>query len=210
MISRSLGAEFGGSVGIVYYLAAAVGVTFYLTAFAESFCSFGIAGFDEMGEEQQGWTQFAVGSVTLIVLFVQANVGASFFLKFNTLIFAILVASIIIGGVSFIGAAGTKPEVPDFVGPNWDTFGRNRWLVPDYTTYFEVFIVIFPAVTGIMAGGELQRGPGRSWGLDWPGDALRHHVLPLHLHGPDVDHRGVRRKGHAGGQPDHFSGLLVL
>ena len=167
MISRSLGAEFGGSVGIVYYLAAAVGVTFYLTAFAESFCSFGIAGFDEMGEEQQGWTQFAVGSVTLIVLFVQANVGASFFLKFNTLIFAILVASIIIGGVSFIGAAGTKPEVPDFVGPNWDTFGRNRWLVPDYTTYFEVFIVIFPAVTGIMAGanysGDLA-DPGGSIG----------------------------------------------
>ena len=37
MISRSLGPEFGGAVGCVYYLAAVIGVTFYLTAFAENF-----------------------------------------------------------------------------------------------------------------------------------------------------------------------------
>ena len=166
MISRSLGAEFGGSVGIVYYLAAAVGVTFYLTAFAESFCSFGVAGFDSMGESQQYWTKFAVGSITLLLLFIQANIGASFFLKFNTLIFAVLIASIATGMVSFIGAASSK-SIEGFVGPNWNTFGENRWLVSDYETYFEVFIVIFPAVTGIMAGanysGDLE-DPGGSIG----------------------------------------------
>lgn len=38
MISRSLGPEFGGSVGLVFYLANAVAVTFHLTAFGENFC----------------------------------------------------------------------------------------------------------------------------------------------------------------------------
>src|SRR5690554_1654160 len=38
MISRSLGPEFGGSVGLVFYLANAVAVTFYMTAFAENVC----------------------------------------------------------------------------------------------------------------------------------------------------------------------------
>ena len=36
MISRSLGPEFGGAVGIVFYLANAIGVSFYLVAFADN------------------------------------------------------------------------------------------------------------------------------------------------------------------------------
>ena len=54
MISRSLGPEFGGAVGCVYYLAAVIGVTFYLTAFAENFSSFGIPGYDAMDQITRG------------------------------------------------------------------------------------------------------------------------------------------------------------
>lgn len=37
MISRSLGPEFGGAVGIIFYFANAIGTTFYLVAFADNF-----------------------------------------------------------------------------------------------------------------------------------------------------------------------------
>jgi hypothetical protein len=37
MISRSLGPEVGVSVGLIFYLANAVGLAFYMIAFAENF-----------------------------------------------------------------------------------------------------------------------------------------------------------------------------
>ena len=41
--------------------------------------------------------EVVVESISLLLLFAQANVGAAFFLKFNTIIFAILIISIIVG-----------------------------------------------------------------------------------------------------------------
>ena len=117
MISRSLGPEFGGAVGCVYYLAAVIGVTFYLTAFAENFSSFGIPGYDAMDQDAQGNWKLLVESVALLLLFGQANIGAAFFLKFNTIIFAILMVSIMVGTVSFFAGPGAHhTSVPGFVG----------------------------------------------------------------------------------------------
>eukprot|EP00943_MAST-04B_sp_MAST-4B-sp1_P003479 g3479.t1 len=223
MISRSLGPEFGGAVGCVYYLAAVIGVTFYLTAFAENFTTFGIPGYEAMDKDTQASWNLLVESVALLLLFGQANVGASFFLKFNTIIFAILLVSIVVGIVSFISGPSASHVVPGFVGPNLHTFTENTFpfskhkkdhcicnvKFPNVTcgingeitcgwstcdprannsiamndksdvcgtdtikgtkrlTYFDVFIVIFPAVTGIMAGanysGDLA-DPGGSIG----------------------------------------------
>ena len=227
MISRSLGPEFGGAVGCVYYLAAVIGVTFYLTAFAENFSSFGIPGYDLMDDATQKSWKLVVESISLLLLFAQANVGAAFFLKFNTIIFAILIISIIVGTISFISGPSSNHVVPGFVGPNINTFTENTWFPAekriDQCTcntvmqpmdkcgnigtitcawalcdpnvnnsmvmtgasasgvcgadtiestkplgYFDVFIVIFPAVTGIMAGanysGDLE-DPGGSIGI---------------------------------------------
>ncbi len=235
MISRSLGAEFGGSVGLVYFLASAIGITFYLTAFSEVFVTI-IPGFDAMDATTQYWYQFMVGSVALLLLFIQAQIGASFFLKLNSALMAILSVAIICGFASFLTAAPTKHGVDGFVGPNAKTFWANTWPqdiprqcactiipnkhqtcgndnvpndvlkcvmadcaynsasndtfilsdtevkkngcgVPDQTApkdvthentgYFDVFVVIFPAVTGIMAGANMSgdlADPGASIG----------------------------------------------
>ncbi len=223
MISRSLGPEFGGAVGCVYYLAAVIGVTFYLTAFAENFTTFGVPGYEAMDKDTQANWNLLVESVALLLLFGQANVGAAFFLKFNTIIFAILIISIVVGIISFISGPSASHVVPGFVGPNLHTFtentygpkqknldqcicsvkfpddkcGNNGGITCGWSTcdprannsilmsstfgvcgtdnikgtkplhYFDVFIVIFPAVTGIMAGanysGDLA-DPGGSIG----------------------------------------------
>lgn len=141
LISRSLGLEIGGAIGIPLYLSQAISVAFYIIGFTEAMMSVPfIAALDPR----------LVSTVVALVFVVIAYVGADFALRIQYGILAILVAALI---SFFTGGWG------DFVEPN---------LMPQYTegvSFWIVFAVFFPAVTGIEVGismsGDLK-DPSRS------------------------------------------------
>ncbi len=154
LISRVLGVEFGGAIGIALFFALALSVPFYILGFAEAL----IRSYPILAPYFQ-----VITLTTALVLFTLAFFGAGWAIKTQYMIMAFLFFSILV----FLGGA-----ISHF---NLATLQHN--LYPDYTSidttsnsgpffsYWLIFAIYFPAVTGIDAGinmsGDLE-DPARS------------------------------------------------
>lgn len=145
LISRSLGPEFGASIGIALFFAQALSVPFYILGFVKALTS---------TVPELAPYFMPIGLATALLLFVINYVGSSWALKLQYGILAILVASI----VAFLGGG--------IAGWEMATFNAN--MSPQYTpdtNFWSVFALFFPAVTGIMAGVNMSgdlKSPERS------------------------------------------------
>ena len=145
LISRSLGVEFGGAIGVVFFLAQAISVALYCLGFAEA-----VDGAFPMC----GLEIYHIATITNLVVFGAVMIGASWAIKIQYAILAVLAASLFsfFAGVpaAFDSAVFFENMQPVSIDKN------NIWLM---------FALFFPAVTGIMAGanmsGDLQ-DPARS------------------------------------------------
>jgi amino acid transporter len=141
LISRSLGLEIGGAIGIPLYLSQAISVAFYIIGFTEAVR---VLPFFE------AFSPALIATVVALAFVVIAWVGADFALKIQYVILAILVAALV---SFFTGGWG------EFIEPN---------LTPQYSdgiSFWIVFAVFFPAVTGIEVGISLSgdlKDPSRS------------------------------------------------
>ena len=140
MISRSLGLETGGAVGIPLYFAQALSVALYTIGFAESIV-------DAFGN----FNQLYVALITTIAVAVLALTSAEIAIKAQYFIMAAIALSLI----SFA------------FGHPLETTSIEIWAVPGQSTesFWTVLAVFFPAVTGIMAGVSMSgdlREPNRS------------------------------------------------
>ncbi|TDG47570.1 hypothetical protein AWZ03_006009 [Drosophila navojoa] len=180
IISRSLGPEFGASVGVVFAFANAVSASMNTIGFCESLNlllkSNGLIIVDNGINDIR-----IVGSVTILVLILICCVGMEWETKAqNFLIFTIILAIInfLIG--SAIGPRGDEQQISrGFVGFSWSTFKDNfgsdyRYAEGVNHNFFSVFAIFFPSVTGIQAGanicGDLKDAgaaipKGTFWGL---------------------------------------------
>ncbi len=137
IISRSFGLNIGGSVGISLYLSQAISVSFYIIAFAEAFTplfpwlqdNFGIQIYDTRIVSLP-----AMAILTVLMLTRGANSG----MKSLYVVAGILFIAIIF---FLLG----RPLNPDYQVHLTDTIDK-----PD--DFFYVFIILFPAFTGIIAG----------------------------------------------------------
>ena len=93
LISRSLGAEFGGAIGLVFFFAQAISVAMYVIGFTEAF-------------EDTFPTMLSfkvIATIVNVIVFACVYIGAGWTIKVQYFILATLVASLIsffIGGVA--------------------------------------------------------------------------------------------------------------
>ncbi len=145
LISRSLGLEFGGAIGLVFYLAQAVSVSMYVIGFTEAF----LTAFPSLGLSTR-----VFASVVNVIVFLCVYIGAGWTIKVQYGILAILVLSL----ASFFGGA-----IPQFSGSTLVANLRPAFL--EGQGFFTMFALFFPAVTGIMAGANMSgdlRSPSKS------------------------------------------------
>ncbi|WP_420631932.1 amino acid permease [Candidatus Leptofilum sp.] len=132
LISRSLGLEVGGAIGIPLYLSQAISIAFYIIGFTEALLAI---------EFFQGIDPRLIATAVALLFAVIAYIGADFALRIQFFILAVLVIALI-----------------SFFAGGWDSFGTINFSA-NYTignSFWTVFAVFFPAVTGIEVGISLS------------------------------------------------------
>jgi len=145
VISRTLGIEFGGAIGIVLYLAQSVSIAFYCIGFGEALCEILPPAF-------AGYTQI-IATLAVFFLFIFAWLGADWATKFQFIVMVLLFAAL----VSFF-AGGILKWNSALLYNNWSkpTSDMNFWIL---------FAIFFPAVTGFTQGVSMSgdlKDPGKS------------------------------------------------
>ena len=155
LISRSLGPVFGGTIGILFFIAQAVATSMYVIGFAESIV-------DMLDEPFTGTIDNDVriiGLGTSLLLLCVALIGVSWYAKCQIgLLVALVTAMVAVTVGSALPDTPSTTENADagFTGYEWRNDGAEYSVDPTLPTvtqsFFTVFSVFFPAVTGIMAG----------------------------------------------------------
>ena len=151
LISRSLGLEIGGAIGIPLYLSQAISVAFYIIGFTEALIRI---------EFFQAFDPRLIATIVALIFGAIAYIGADFALKIQFFILAILVAALV-----------------SFFSGGWDSF-TPPVLSANYTpdvTFWIAFAVFFPAVTGITVGASFSgdlKNPSKSIPLGTIGSIL--------------------------------------
>lgn len=149
LISRSLGPESGGAIGLTLFLAQALSVPFYILGFTEALT----IAFPHFSESFQMITYVTASALLLLNLF-----GAEWAIKIQYVILTTLLISVVI----FLGGALTHFELNQF----WDNMGTHFAVDgEDASSFWSAFAIYFPAVTGIMTGVNMSgdlKDPSRS------------------------------------------------
>ncbi len=145
VISRTLGPEFGGALGLVLFLAQSVSIAFYCIGFGEALAV----------TLPPAWavSPRLAAALAVSALFVLAWLGADWATRFQYIVMGLLLAAL----VSFYAGA-------------LETWRPARivldWRSPDGALpFWAIFAIFFPAVTGFTQGVSMSgdlRDPGRS------------------------------------------------
>ena len=151
IISRSFGLNIGATIGIALFLSQAISVAFYIIAFTEAFQILFTYVFDTYGIDLP---RQVISIPALIILgIVIVKKGANLGVKALYVVVAILFFAIIM----FLAGSATPGYVSDFSFFNSGT--------TDFSNFFIIFAIIFPAFTGMTAGVGLSgdlKNPAKS------------------------------------------------
>ncbi|KAK7068984.1 hypothetical protein SK128_015902 [Halocaridina rubra] len=163
MISRSLGAEVGGAIGLMFAFANACAASMHIVGFCESLndllASLNTKIFDG------GLNDIRLNAcITILVLIAIVRIGLEWEARAQVFLLLVLIVAMgdfVIG--AFMGPMDDEELAKGFVGMNTTVFYNN--LLSDYRqdkvsgaqmTFFNVFAVFFPACTGILAGANIS------------------------------------------------------
>ena len=154
LISRVLGPEFGGAIGLALFFAQALSVPFYILGFTEALVHT-IGGLDAYFE--------IIGVSVALALFVLSYIGANWAIRTQFAIMAVLGVSIL---VLFAGAGQlfNLETLQTNWGAGYTALHPQEAWSGNYS-FWIVFAIYFPAVTGILAGVNMSgdlRDPSRS------------------------------------------------
>ncbi|MGM0453102.1 MAG: amino acid permease [Thermodesulfobacteriota bacterium] len=145
LISRTLGLEFGGAIGIVLFLAQSVSIAFYTIGFGEVLA--------RLLPVAIPFAPQMIAAAAVFFLFVFAWLGADWAARFQNIVMVILfaaIASFFVGGLL-----------------RWDTAMLiDNFAAPDTAPpFWVIFAIFFPAVTGFTQGVSMSgdlKDPGKS------------------------------------------------
>ena len=146
IISRSLGIEVGGAVGVPLFVSQALAVAMYIFGFREGV----VWALTGVGLDLPASAPLVIDLATFALVFGIAYVSAEFAFRVQYVIMAVIVLSIVL----VLGSpAGWDPSrellwVGDWRGSVEDGFSG--------TDFWVVFAVFFPAATGVMAGANMS------------------------------------------------------
>ncbi|KAJ3192212.1 hypothetical protein HK101_006897 [Irineochytrium annulatum] len=164
MISRSLGKEFGGSVGILFYLGNAIGSAMYVLGVVEVFIA-NVAPQISFGDSSKDARIY--GTVLLLAVALVVLTGVRVFQSISIFFFTAVVLALLstLAGMVSAGRPGAMDGVayfPRYFTDNWNPGYQlpNSDGYVGSVTFFDLVGVFFPAVTGVLAGssrvGELE------------------------------------------------------
>uniref|UniRef100_A0AC34QDX9 Uncharacterized protein n=1 Tax=Panagrolaimus sp. JU765 TaxID=591449 RepID=A0AC34QDX9_9BILA len=156
LISRSLGPEFGGSIGLIFSVANAVGAAMYVVGFAETvrdlMVEYGFTIFDGGLNDVR-----LIGLVTCIILMGIVFIGTGFESKMQMGLLVILTLSILDYFLGTFFPVSHMQRLKGITGYSSTTLSEN--FLPNFRdgyNFFTVFSIYFPAATGIMAGANIS------------------------------------------------------
>jgi len=138
IISKSLGLEAGGSIGIPFYISLMLSAALYIVGFTLGWLWI-------FPDHPPMLVSFIAWSALLIISYISAH----FAIRIQYLIMGIIAVSLF----SFLLTSNEPVSNPELIG----TF--------ENANFWDVFAVFFPAVTGIMAGANMSgdlKNPRRS------------------------------------------------
>ncbi|XP_021446137.2 solute carrier family 12 member 2 isoform X1 [Oncorhynchus mykiss] len=154
LISRSLGPEFGGSIGLIFAFANAVAVAMYVVGFAETVVEL-LGSVDCIMTDEINDIRI-IGTITIILLLGISMAGMEWEAKAQIFLLVVLITAIFnyfIG--SFIPLKSKESQ--GFFG--YDSAIMMENMGPDFRgteSFFSVFAIFFPAATGILAGANIS------------------------------------------------------
>lgn len=136
LISRTLGIEFGGAIGIVLYLAQSVSIAFYCIGFGEALSA--------MLPWSEARLPQIIAALSVAFLFVFAWLGTDWATRFQYVVMAVLGLAL----VSFF-VGGWMRWNPVTLAQNWSA-------PPAAPGFWILFAIFFPAVTGFTQGVSMS------------------------------------------------------
>ncbi|XP_034097326.1 solute carrier family 12 member 9 [Drosophila albomicans] len=192
MISRTLGLEFGGSIGTLFFFANVVGCAMAIAGCTEGLIdNFGKGGQFVLHSDSylpdSDWYRFLYSSIINTCMLLVCLVGAALFAKTSVLILGVVTICLFATYISFLSVGPTDDtiSVPStntllngtkflpYTGLSATTLKNNLGsnYTQDYTSnnkpvdFSTTFGVLFSGVTGIMAGANMSgelKNPSRS------------------------------------------------
>ncbi len=145
LISRTLGLEFGGAIGVVLFLAQSVSIAFYCIGFGEAM--------SVLLPDGGRWLPQIIAALAVSFLFIFAWLGADWATRFQYVVMSLLIVALI----SFFAGGFSK----------WDSaLLVQNWATPSGgPSFWVLFAIFFPAVTGFTQGVSMSgdlKDPGKS------------------------------------------------
>ncbi|XP_030646656.1 solute carrier family 12 member 3 [Chanos chanos] len=156
LISRSLGPELGGSIGLIFAFANAVAVAMHTVGFAETVQALmqeiGASMVDRINDIR------IIGVITVSCLLAISLAGMEWEAKAQVLFFLVIMVSFANYIVGTIIPATPQKQAKGFFSYRADIFAANfvpGWRGPE-GSFFGMFSIFFPSATGILAGANIS------------------------------------------------------
>ncbi|XP_066052106.1 solute carrier family 12 member 1 isoform X1 [Chamaea fasciata] len=155
LISRSLGPEFGGSIGLIFAFANAVAVAMYVVGFAETVVEL-LKESDTLMVDESNDIRI-IGTITVVCLLGISVAGMEWEAKAQVILLIVLLVAIANFFIGTVIPTNTEKKARGFFNYQGSIFAEN--FGPDFRSgegFFSVFAIFFPAATGILAGANIS------------------------------------------------------